>query len=146
MLFVVSGYPASGKSTWCHERVKQSPGAILFDMDAMRAAITVSGEHDQRMAQTIGRLLNDTAHQWEQSFTAYGLEHMYLIRMAPTDTEAEAYAASDQACMILIDTPKDICLERVKLRGDYDLMAFGKACGRVDRFRDRFKDSLTLAV
>ena len=116
-------------------------GAIVFDMDAIRAALTTAKPHDQRMAQSIGRLLNDTAHTWERSFADYGIDDMFLIRMAPTDSEAEAYAASNQTEMLLIDTPKAVCLERAQQRGDFDLAAFGKACGRVDRFVKRAQDS-----
>lgn len=143
MLYVVCGYPASGKSTFCREQVRHSPQAIMFDMDTICSALTAADDHDQRMTQSIGRMLNDIAHQMEDDFAAYGIPDMYMIRMCPTDTEMEAYLMREDVIVLMLDTPKKVCLERAQRRGDFDLQAFGRACGRVDRFAARFADSYT---
>lgn len=139
MLYIVCGYPAAGKSTYCREAVRRDPAAIVFDMDAMRAALTgVSEPHAERMTHGVGRMLNDVAHQIEATFDEYGIRDLYLIRMVPTDDEMSAYIQRDDVRVILLNTPKAACLERAQRRGDFDLYSFGRACGRVDRFRSRF--------
>lgn len=139
MLYVVCGYPAAGKSTYCRMVVMNDPDAIVFDMDAMRAAMTGrSDPHAERMTRSIGRMLNDTAHRIEATFTEYGIRDLYLIRMVPTDDEMIDYIQRDDVRVLLLNTPKEVCLARAQQRGDFDLYAFGKACGRVDRFRRTF--------
>lgn len=132
MLYVVCGYPASGKSTYCRDAL--TDGSIVFDMDALHIAMTCSTEHERRMVRNIGQMLNDFAHWLEQSFPRYGITDMHLIRMAPTDKEMAAYAAREDVQVLIIDTPKDICLTRAQHRGDFDLATFGRACGKVERF------------
>lgn len=144
LLYVVCGYPAAGKSTYCREIVADDPGAIVFDMDAMRAAMTGKSEpHAERMTRNIGRMLNDVAHRIETTFADYGIRDLYLIRMVPTDEEMADYIQRDDVRALLLNTPKEVCLDRAQRRADFDLYAFGKACGRVDRFRDLFPDKFS---
>ena len=145
MLYLVCGYPASGKTTDCRQCVQQSAGrSIVFDMDSMRQAITCTVAHDQRMSRGIGRLLNDTAALFSTLYRQYGIEDMYLIRMAPREDELERLARVDDMRVIFMDTPKEICRARAELRGDYNLYAFGRACGSVDKFLCTHKEICTL--
>lgn len=145
MLYLVCGYPASGKSIYCRQCVQQSAGrSIVFDMDAMRQAITCTGAHDQRMSRSIGRLLNDTAALFSTMYRQYGIENMYLIRMAQREDELEHLARVDDMRVVFMDVPKEICRARAELRGDYDLYAFGRACGIVDKFLYAHKEICTL--
>lgn len=139
MLYVVCGYPAAGKSTYCREAVRHDPAAIVFDMDAMRAALTgIAEPHAERMTHGVGRMLNEVAHQIEASFDKYGIRDLYLIRMVPTDSEMTSYMKREDVRVLLLNTPKAVCLERAQNRRDFDLYAFGRACGRVDRFRSLY--------
>jgi hypothetical protein len=113
-------------------------------MDAMRQAITCTGAHDQRMSRSIGRLLNDTAALFSTMYRQYGIENMYLIRMAQREDELEHLARVDDMRVVFMDVPKEICRARAELRGDYDLYAFGRACGIVDKFLYAHKEICTL--
>ena len=141
MLYVICGYPASGKSTFCRKQVADIPSAIVYDMDDLSAALTADAPHAHRMEQSIGRMLNDIAHMIEKSFGNYGIQDMFLIRMVPTNDEMNGYLAgsNEHVQVLLMDTPKDVCLQRAQQRGDFDLYTFGKACGKVDRFTSLYE-------
>lgn len=83
MLYLVCGYPASGKTTYCRQCVQLSAGrSIVFDMDAMRQAITCTGAHDQRMSRGVGRLLNDTVALFSTMYRQYGMRVTVPFLMA----------------------------------------------------------------
>lgn len=117
MVTIVYGAPCSGKSTYVERHM--GPNDILCDADAIFSALSGREAHDLNLAQysvatdmreTLYDIIRDRKGRWENA---------WVMSCAATDgalrRDMERVNA-DRA--VLIDTPKEICLERAKERPD----------------------------
>lgn len=112
MLYVITGPPCSGKSTWIRERAK--PGDVVVDLDRIALAITSEGtphhdypKHIRTMAVALRRQLVQMALRASKQVDAY------VINSKPTTrARAEYYRAG--ATFIHLDEPLGTLIERAK--------------------------------
>ena len=118
-VYLVYGAPCSGKTTWVND-VAES-GDLILDIDRLWNAVRAEkcGQYDKpnEIKSNVFALrdcLLDTIRvrrgKWRNA---------YIIGGYPLQGERERLADSVGANKIIfIDTPKDICLERAKLKND----------------------------
>lgn len=118
-VYLVYGAPCSGKTTWVNE-VAES-GDLILDIDRLWNAVRAEkcGQYDKpnEIKSNVFALrdcLLDTIRvrrgKWRNA---------YIIGGYPLQGERERLADSVGADKIIfVDTPKDVCLERAKLKND----------------------------
>jgi hypothetical protein len=111
MLYVVTGPPAAGKSTWVRERAKH--GDITVDFDALASTLTPPGEshlypeHVRTVAMAARNAAKDTAVAMSR------LVDVYIIHSTPTAKQLGWYERQG-AEVITIDPGQDVVLERCR--------------------------------
>ncbi|MGW5259676.1 AAA family ATPase [Microbispora sp. NPDC004025] len=111
-LIVVSGPPASGKTTWVREHAR--PGDIVVDYDRLVLALTVDG------SDTLDhpRHLRSVASRARSAAIREALQHtqhcdVYVIHSLPP-ADALARYAEHNAQLITIDPGRDVVLTRIR--------------------------------
>lgn len=94
MLYVITGPPAGGKTTWALARAK--PGDIVIDYDRLAVALAGPGADSHNH----GKVLKRIAHKARYAAIAEAMERckdadVYLIHSMPTDTLLARYADKD---------------------------------------------------
>lgn len=106
---VVVGYPGSGKTTYVKQRVGSHD--LVYDYDALMQALTFKPSHEdnidvndyiQLFYELILRKINS-----EQTF-----DNVWIILSYP-DARLDSLLVSHKLRHIYIDTPKDICINRL---------------------------------
>lgn len=116
-VYIVWGAPCSGKTTWVNEAAE--PGDIILDIDRLWNAIKADacGEYEKpNQLKTNVFALRD--FMLDQIKTRRGRwNNAYIIGGYPLPMERERIAIAVGADRLIhIDTPKEICLERAKLK------------------------------
>lgn len=118
-VYLVYGAPCSGKTTWVNEVAER--GDLILDIDRLWNAVRAEkcGQYDKpnEIKSNVFALrdcLLDTIRvrrgKWHNA---------YIIGGYPLQGERERLADSVGADKIIfVDTPKDVCLERAKLKTD----------------------------
>lgn len=112
MLYVITGPPCAGKSTWIRQRAK--PGDVVVDLDRIALAITSEDtphheypKHIRTIAVAIRRQLVQMAMR------ASRMTDAYIINSKPTSrARADYYRAG--ATFIHLDAPLETLVERAK--------------------------------
>lgn len=116
-VFIVYGAPCAGKSTWVNSVANS--GDIILDIDRLWAAIRAgrcgAWEKPSELKQNVFALrdlmldmISTRRGRWECA---------YIIGGYPYENEREQLAATVGADkVVFIDTPKEVCLERAKLK------------------------------
>lgn len=112
MLYVITGPPCVGKSTWVRQRAK--PGDVVVDLDrialAMTAEDTPHHEYPQNIrkaAMVVWRVAVDAAISW----APYG--DSYLIHAKPNEMARARYHRA-RATFIDLDAPYETLMRRAK--------------------------------
>lgn len=112
MLYIITGPPAAGKTTWVKEHAKH--GDITIDFDDIANALTPTNGHTYDYPNHI---INVT-HAARNAVIDHALRishtiDVYLIHSAPTTAQHKRYTRL-HANIIEIDPGPDIVLERCK--------------------------------
>lgn len=118
MIYLIYGPPCSGKSTYIQSHLTE--GDIVCDVDLIYSAISGRNPHDADLwAHETALLLKDRLLNIIRDKEG-GWKNAYVTSLANTPEKLAAdmeRVKADEA--ILIDTPKEVCLERAKNRPPY---------------------------
>jgi hypothetical protein len=110
MLFLVTGPPAAGKSTWVRQNAKS--GDITIDYDAIAAVLTPLQEgvraypkHVSAVTQAARRAAIDTAIEYRES------TDVYVIHSTPSEKMIKFYQRLG-AKIVTVDPGRDVVLSR----------------------------------
>lgn len=110
-LIVVTGPPASGKSTWVRAKAKQ--GDVVIDYDQLATALTAScaDSHDH------SRAVRAVAFRARSAAITEALKHstdvdVYVIHSLPSGEMSQRYA-DHNAQIITIDPGRDVVMARI---------------------------------
>ena len=112
MLYVVTGPPAAGKSTWVREHAQ--PGDVVVDYDLIAAALSAPSSgttHDHQGA------VRATAFRARSAAIREALSHavdvdVYIIHALPP-ADALARYAEHRAHLITVDPGQDVVMARI---------------------------------
>jgi hypothetical protein len=109
-LYVVTGPPASGKSTWVRERAR--PGDVVIDMDTIAQALTPAAD-GTRYPEPVLR----TAQRARQAAISEALKHtadtdVYVIHTQPKPDTLARYREHG-GHVVTIDPGRDVVMQRI---------------------------------
>lgn len=110
-LYLITGPPAAGKTTYVKEHAKH--GDIVIDHDALASVLTVDCDphdppnHIKQVVKAARRAAIDVAIQHSQTVD------VYVIHSMPSANLVNHYLAHD-AQIVTIDPGQDVVLQRVK--------------------------------
>lgn len=112
MLYVVTGPPAAGKSTWIQAHAK--PRDIVIDLDRIALALAGPGAHDHDHDETLLKV----AHRARYGAIDEACQHLdtvdvYLIHTMP-NAKARAKYKRLGARIVVVDPGRDVVMQRVK--------------------------------
>jgi hypothetical protein len=110
-LIVVTGPPASGKSTWVRQHAK--PGDIVVDWELIARALTPPGAD----TTSYPRALREVASRARTAATQEALQHadcvdVYIVHAMPTPNALARYAEHD-ARIVTVDPGRDVVMRRI---------------------------------
>lgn len=112
MLYLITGPPAAGKTTWVREHAKH--GDITIDYDAIANTLTPVGrsthEHPTHV-QAVTKAARQAAI--DKAIELSGVVDVYVIQSMPSPRLLEQYRAKG-AQVITIDPGRDVVLARCK--------------------------------
>lgn len=109
-LYVVTGPPASGKTTYVAAHA--APGAVVIDWDALAVALTAGGGDTHRHPRPVQQV----AHRARRAAIREGLRQsrgheVWVVHSAPSPQALAEYRAHS-AKLITIDPGRDVVLAR----------------------------------
>ncbi|MBZ6250379.1 hypothetical protein KVH27_18585 [Streptomyces olivaceus] len=119
MLYVVTGPPAAGKTSWIDSRAK--PGDIVIDLDRITRALAGPGAPSWNQDPTLLRV----AHKARYAAMYEAFEHrdkvdVYLIHTMPTTKWLARYRRMD-AQIIAVDPGRSIVMQRIEAMRDPEM-------------------------
>lgn len=108
-LYVVTGPPAAGKSTWVKERAK--PGDVVIDLDVIAQALGSPETHDHPPA-VLRCAQRARASAIDQALTHAADTDVYVIHMLPKPETLARYR-DHGAKVITLDPGRDEVLRRI---------------------------------
>lgn len=121
-IFLVYGSPMSGKSTYV--KTVAEPGDLIVDINNIWECISVNGVHANKVKSVVftvrDRLLEAVKHRLGK------WDNCYIIGGYPLISERERLCKELGAREIFIDTPKEVCMERLKVSEDRDQEEYKK--------------------
>ena len=119
MLYVVTGPPASGKSTWIDAHAK--PSDVVIDLDRITRALAGPGAPNWNQDPTLLRV----AHKARYAAMYEAFEHrdkvdVYLIHTNPSPKWLARYKRMD-AKVIAVDPGRTIVMQRIEAMRDPEM-------------------------
>jgi predicted kinase len=111
-LYVVTGPPCAGKSTWVRERAK--PGDVVVDLDRIALAITAEDTPHHEYPAHIRKAaisVRKTAVSVALSYSRVGMA--YVIHAKPSSRALNDYRRA-KAQMVELNAPFHVLMERAK--------------------------------
>ncbi|UYL87831.1 polynucleotide kinase [Gordonia phage OneDirection] len=111
MLYVITGPPAAGKTTWVHGHAQH--GDIVIDYDTIAVALTVNHSDDHvhpAQVKTVTKAARRAAI--EAALPLADTVDVYLIHSTPSASQLDSYREHG-ARIITIDPGKDVVLDRI---------------------------------
>ena len=105
---VVAGPPCSGKTTYVEQN--KGPADLVIDLDALAYALGAPSTHERHPA-LLPFIFEARDAVLKRMMKPHDIPHVWVIRTAPKNKERREWW---QANVIVIETPKDICLQRAK--------------------------------
>ncbi|MGD6749160.1 AAA family ATPase [Streptomyces sp. BH105] len=110
-LYVVTGPPASGKSTWVQERAK--PGAIVVDYDLLAVALTGPGAPDHGHRDPLGKVAFMARRAAIREALKYAGSHeVFIVHTFVKSTDAALYAGHG-AETVVVDPGQETVMDRI---------------------------------
>lgn len=111
-LYVITGPPAAGKTTWVREHAK--PGDIVIDYDLLAGALTAPGTNHSRQSKPVrGVTFRARAAAIHEALKHTGTVDVYVIHTLPSEQARDRYAAHN-ATVITVDPGESVVLERIR--------------------------------
>lgn len=111
-LYIVTGPPCAGKSTWVRERAQT--GDIVVDLDRLALAITAEGtEHHQYPGHIRGAAIQIRRAAVNVALAYCRTGHSYIIHAKPSERALRMYRRY-RPQIIELTAPYSVLLERVK--------------------------------
>jgi len=111
-LYLVTGPPASGKTTWVREQARH--GDIVIDYDTIAAVLTPAGGDPYDMPAHIKAVTKAARQAAIDAATAYAnTTDVYLIHSMPSTKLLDHYKARG-AQVVTIDPGEDVVIARCK--------------------------------
>lgn len=111
-VYVVTGPPAAGKTTWTMSHAR--PGDIVIDMDRIAVALTGTLDDDHRYPdhlRTVARAAR-TAAITAARHAPSGVD-TYIVHTDPSEASLTAYR-SDGARIVVVDPGRDVVMDRCR--------------------------------
>jgi dephospho-CoA kinase len=110
---LVCGPPGSGKTTYVNNRRK--PGDLVWDLDSIMHAITGEEIHHTPASAVHFATAMRTAF-FSEAKKPLG-HRIWIIDACPTISERTLFKQALNAEIVLLNTPEQVCIERVRERG-----------------------------
>jgi predicted kinase len=138
MIYVVSGAPCSGKSTYIRENAK--PGSVVIDMDRIALALTTEGTEHHDYSKAIRSLAMTTRKTAvKKAMTLGAVLDVWVIDTAPTQ-ESKAMYSWYKAKHITLNPPLEEIMQRIEdnrpehLRGKLRKLAMDYYLNGIERY------------
>jgi predicted kinase len=119
VLYVVTGPPASGKSSWIDARAK--PTDIVIDLDRITRALSGPGAPAWNQDPLQLRVAHRARYAaMDEAFTLCDKVDVYLIHTMPSPKALAKYKRLE-ARIITVDPGRDIVMERISAMRDPDM-------------------------
>lgn len=103
MLYVVTGFPGAGKTTWVQNQAQYMD--VIYDLDMLANAMCINNRNANAVSLSNHLLKHFLEYsQWMEC-------NKYIIRTVPTEKELKEFDTYN-ARYILIDTPMNVCKTR----------------------------------
>lgn len=109
MLYVITGPPAAGKTTWVAEHATH--GDVTIDLDSLAAALTPIDTDSHVYPKHVRSIAIAARRAAIEAALLHRLTDVYLIHTSPTDREMRRYERL-RAEIVCIDPGRDVVLER----------------------------------
>lgn len=109
-LYVVTGPPAGGKSTWVQEQAQ--PGDIVIDFDLLAVALTGPGASSHGHRDPLAKVTFQARRAAIREALKYASSHeVFIIHSMPKPADAALYAEHG-AEIVVVDPGREVVLER----------------------------------
>lgn len=119
MLIVVTGPPASGKSTWIDAHATARD--IVIDLDRITRALTGPGAPQWNQDPTILRVAHRARYAaMDEAFELRDTVDVYLIHTMPSPKALAKYKRLD-ARIVVVDPGREVTMQRIAAMRDTDM-------------------------
>lgn len=123
-LYVVTGPPAAGKTTWVRQHAK--PGDIVIDYDLLAGALTAPGTDTSGLSKTLrGVTFRARAAAISEALKHCDSVDVYVIHTLPNEQARDRYAAHN-ARIVVVDPGVSVVLERIRSQRSPSMVAVAR--------------------
>ena len=113
-VFIVYGSPLSGKTTWVHDNAGKND--LIVDLDSIYQAVSINDRYEKSgRLSSVAFAIRDKLYEIIKYRDGKWID-AYVITGAPLRMDRERLEQRLRATSIFIDTPKEVCLQRLKDR------------------------------
>jgi len=135
VLYVVTGPPASGKSSWIDAHATARD--IVIDLDRITSALTGPGAPQWNQDPTILRVAHRARYAaMDEAFTLRDRVDVYLIHTMPNAKAMARYKRLD-ARIVVVDPGETIVMKRIEAMRDPDMQRVATRWYNARRARPR---------
>ena len=109
---IITGPPGSGKTTWVHENMKS--GETVLDLDAIKCALLGNEDFHAQSSEIVPMITVVRDSVFKAISENTNKERCYVITTETDLSTLRQWQVYLNAELKVMDTPKDICMERVK--------------------------------
>lgn len=119
MLYVVTGPPAGGKTSWVEAHAR--PTDVVIDLDRITRALAGPGAPQWNQDPVLLKVAHKARYAaMHEAFTLRDKTDVYLIHTMPTAKWLARYARMD-AKVVAVDPGRDIVMKRIAAMRDPDM-------------------------
>lgn len=109
---IITGPPGSGKTTWVHENMK--PGETVLDLDSIKCALLGNDDFHAQASEIVPMITAMRDSVFKAISENTNKERCYVITTETDLSTLRQWQVYLNAELKVMDTPKEICMERVK--------------------------------